>query len=190
LEWLPNSFNLVGFHLDPADPPTFGSFFDPSPAHRNQAIYRLNQSGVWEFINDPAKTGMRSGEAYWVYCEGASKFGGPLGVDVDGGDFSFDKKRTRKTLRLTNLSNAQKSVLLRLSPSFPQKLVYQKFNGTTGYIEFFDLGTMPPVVIAPGDTAKVIIRMQTQIAPATLDSILSVSDSDGDRILAPASVEN
>ena len=44
-EWLSDSFNLVGFHLDPAKTSTFGEFFGPSPAHDGKAMYRLNEGG-------------------------------------------------------------------------------------------------------------------------------------------------
>lgn len=51
-EWAPNSFNLVGFPLDPAAPPTFSAFFAASAAHAGQAVYRLGTAGQWERLSD------------------------------------------------------------------------------------------------------------------------------------------
>ena len=77
--WAANSFNLVGFTLDPTAPPTFAEFFSPSKAHRDLNIYRM-ADGNWQKVQDPAATGMRSGEAFWIYCDGGSSYQGPLEV--------------------------------------------------------------------------------------------------------------
>ncbi|HET7746727.1 MAG TPA: hypothetical protein VFM29_05475, partial [Vicinamibacteria bacterium] len=80
--WVPNSFNLVGLPVDPAVPPTFGQYFASSPAHDGQPIYRLGSGGVWEPVTMPFATSIRSGEAYWVFCSGASEYAGPVDVSL------------------------------------------------------------------------------------------------------------
>lgn len=189
-EWVSDSFNLTGFPLDPMVPVTFDTFFKPAESLYRQAAYRLSDRGNWEFIADPAKTELRAGEAYWLYCSGASTYGGPLSVDVDGGGLSFDRFAQRKTLKISNLAATAKTVLFQLSASFPDKLVYQKFNEASGYLEYFDIAGLPPVVIAPHSYAKVIISVRRQKSPATLDAVLYVTDSEGSRIAVPVSVGN
>lgn len=81
VSWVPNAYNLVGFSVDAQSPPTFAQFFDGSPAHRHNRIYRL-QDGAWRQVTAPGAETMRSGEAFWIYCEGASKYSGPLGVET------------------------------------------------------------------------------------------------------------
>lgn len=79
--WKPDSFNFVGFHLEPGNEPFFGQFFELSPAHMGQEIYYLNTTtGTWDKVTDPYTTLMKSGEAYWVYCKGASDYQGPMEV--------------------------------------------------------------------------------------------------------------
>jgi hypothetical protein len=79
--WQPDSFNLVGFSVSKEAPPTFAQFFAGSKAHRHNRLYRL-VNGSWQRINDPSAEPMRSGEAFWIYCDGGSKYQGPLSVET------------------------------------------------------------------------------------------------------------
>lgn len=83
-KWQPDSFNLTGFGVKKQGAPSFGEFFAASPAHRNQAIYRLEQN-VWRKVLNPAAEVMRSGEAFWIYCSGGSEYQGPLSVEALNG---------------------------------------------------------------------------------------------------------
>ena len=87
-EWLTDSFNLAGFSLDPASPPTFRTFFSPSSALGNSTVYRLLTSGYW--TNIPNTSLMQSGEGFWIKCNGASDFAGPMNLSLpqrDGLDY-------------------------------------------------------------------------------------------------------
>jgi hypothetical protein len=79
--WRADSFNFVGFPVSATAPPTFAEFFAGSPAHRHNRIYRL-VNGAWKSVTDPAQEAMRSGEAFWIYCDGASRYEGPLKVEA------------------------------------------------------------------------------------------------------------
>jgi hypothetical protein len=84
VEWRDGSYNLVGFTVRSNSPPSFASFFAPSPQHTTQTVYRL-VGASWTAIN-PTNT-MRSGEAFWIRCNGASEYQGPVelvSVDRDG----------------------------------------------------------------------------------------------------------
>jgi hypothetical protein len=82
--WKPNSFNLVGFCLDDVSPPTFDQFFSASAAQQPYRIYRL-VNNQWVQVASPQSTQMRSGEACWIYCTGASSYQGPLNVALQNG---------------------------------------------------------------------------------------------------------
>ena len=84
-KWKPDSYNFVGFGVDAVAPPTFGKFFAGSPGHQPGRIYRL-VNGQWTLIASPATAPMRSGEACWIYCQGASDYQGPLTVKLATGD--------------------------------------------------------------------------------------------------------
>lgn len=84
VRWKSDSFNHVGFGVEVQSPPTFGRFFAGSAAHSERRIYRLVDER-WTRVTNPDQTLMRSGEACWIYCRGASDFQGPLAVDISGG---------------------------------------------------------------------------------------------------------
>jgi hypothetical protein len=77
IDWQPDSFNFVGFGVHSSAAPTFAQFFTGSDAHRHNRIYRLIE-GHWRRVTDPSGETMRSGEAFWIFCEGPSKYAGPL----------------------------------------------------------------------------------------------------------------
>lgn len=79
--WQPDAFNLVGFPVRAVGGPTFAQFFAGSDAHRGETIYRL-VDGRWKKVLQPASETLRSGEAFWIHCKGASDFQGPLQVET------------------------------------------------------------------------------------------------------------
>ncbi|MCL1856443.1 MAG: hypothetical protein FWF84_02210 [Kiritimatiellaeota bacterium] len=80
--WTPNRFNLAGFTVASQGAPTFGQFFQSSSAHSHDKVYRLH-NGAWRQVTNPATEVMRPGEAFWIYCDGASAFQGPLSVKAN-----------------------------------------------------------------------------------------------------------
>lgn len=127
--WAPDSFNLVGFPVDPQQQPTFGQFLAPSPAHVGQPIYRL-VGGQWQEIGSPFGTAIHSGEAYWVYCKGPSSYSGPIAIDLELGkqvDFAAGGERSR--VRIRNLSTAPASISMhQMSSSAPIPLAVRQFD--------------------------------------------------------------
>lgn len=81
VRWTPDSYNLVGFSVQALGAPTFKQFFQGSPAHNHNKIYRL-AGGAWRQVLTPDAETMRSGEAFWIYCGGASDYPGPLQVSL------------------------------------------------------------------------------------------------------------
>ena len=84
-KWKTNAFNFVGFSVKKNQGPTFDQFFKSSPAHKNSDVYRL-KNGKWTLIEQKAVETLKSGEAFWVFCQGKSNYSGPVNVDV--GSFS------------------------------------------------------------------------------------------------------
>src|SRR5262249_10319181 len=107
--WEPDSFNLRGFPVNPAQLPTFASFFAPSAAHAGQRVYQLSGSGQWSLVNagDP----MKAGEGYWVFCQGASDYQAPLALELELGDgLDFAEQLTQLAPRLRNNSATARTV--------------------------------------------------------------------------------
>jgi hypothetical protein len=118
--WLPDSFNFVGFPLGPLGAPTFQSFFSASTAHSGQPMYQLNAAGQWTLISSPAATTMQAGHAYWIYSKGASTFSGPVQITLEThGGLVYGAVLTEQTLRIKNNSTSVKSVTIQELASQP-----------------------------------------------------------------------
>lgn len=116
-KWLADSFNLVGFYLDPATPTTFKDFFQYDKALDSQAMFRMDSTGKWVPVNAATDT-LHPGEAYWVYADGRTSYRGPAAVEpapVTGLDFGSDA--TESYLLLDNATPEPKTFTLRVLPS-------------------------------------------------------------------------
>ena len=118
-EWVPDSFNFVGLHVDPASPPLFRDYFAPSVAHAGQPIFRLTAAGIWAPVN-PATERARAGEAYWVRCAGPSTYSGPLTITVEQGrSLDYGRSLVEQTLTIQNATTADRVVSIRQTDSAP-----------------------------------------------------------------------
>ncbi|MBI5102037.1 MAG: hypothetical protein HZB33_09425 [Nitrospirae bacterium] len=190
ISWITDSFNLLGFHLDPAVSPSFESYFAPSSAHRSQAVYRLSGQGKWTSIDNPSAAVMRSGEAYWIYCSGASKYQGPLAVEVNGNNLDFGKLLTTKTLTIKNLSSAAKAVRFEMLTPYPDIFTYKNVNTSTQRIDWLKLEAMPPLSVPANGTGYLTVAVRReQMSTSKTETLLGVYDDQGVRILIPMSVE-
>jgi hypothetical protein len=190
IRWVADSFNMLGFHLSPNNPPTFAAFFAPSASHAGQAVYRLNNaSGKWEFVQNQAATTMRSGEAYWVYCEGSSTYQGPLRVDLPMSDgLHYGASLTRQIITLTNLSTLSRTVTFVLSGAVV--LYYREYDPQQGYFTWRPLGQMPAIALQPESSKNVWLEVRReQMGVGLSEGLLEVTGDKGIRIRVPVSAE-
>ena len=118
--WYPNSFNLVGFHVDGNNPPTFKNFMDASGAHSGQPIYTMNADGEWELITDTASAKMENGKAYWIKCKGVSDFSGPVEASFMGSSsVEFDKDIVQADITIVNKSKNTDTFTIKFINSEP-----------------------------------------------------------------------
>lgn len=121
VKWMKNSFNLMGFHVDPAALPSVQKFFAPSEAHAGQPVYRLTSEGKWREVAKDATARIVPGEAYWVFCEGESTYSGPLEVKLDWGEeLDYGRTGAERSIILRNRTDSTRTVRLKLrSPERP-----------------------------------------------------------------------
>ncbi|MEZ5326887.1 MAG: hypothetical protein R3F19_17700 [Verrucomicrobiales bacterium] len=109
IEWLANSFNLVGLTVSGAEQLTFADYFAPSPSHAGKDIYQLSTSGVWAKVAPTAKPSANM--AYWVFCDGESRFQGPMRVDIDQGRvLDFGRVVQELNIHVKNQSSREMTV--------------------------------------------------------------------------------
>ena len=136
IPWAPDAYNLRGYPIDPAGPPTFNNFFRFSPAHYNvvsnrlERIYKLNPTGAW-VLAGPGEL-MQRGVAYWTYCRGGSDYQAPLGIQVDAPEgIDFGGGVEQATLQLINKMPTNVTATVR-DQGAPTPLAYSRFDPTNG----------------------------------------------------------
>ncbi|MFC1736163.1 hypothetical protein ACFL1X_08600 [Candidatus Hydrogenedentota bacterium] len=212
-DWMGDSFNLVGFFVDSSSPPVFEDFLAPSSAHVGQPVYKLNDLGKWDKIEDLASAEINTGEAYWVYCEGQSKYSGPLSLTVEqAGRLDYGRVLNEQTLRVKNETSSGKQISLSMgtseappSPTFPvlagaTPLSYWKtdfVNSIYGWITFPE-----ELQISIPAGKELVLRLAVRrkdMAPftppegargASYQSLMEISDGEGYRVLLPVSAKS
>jgi len=189
--WVPDSYNLRGLPVDTNSPPTFVNFFRYSKAHYNptsgqmQKIYRLNSSGLWTQVATNNAT--KSGEAYWIFTQGASDYVAPLKLSVELGDgLDFGAELTELKLHLANKSASPKSALIKeIKAGGPGAIVHYEFVTNVG-------GTwsnLPNTLVktpAAGTETKVRLAVRRKdVGSNDYTSVLEVRDGAGTRLLVP-----
>jgi len=114
IDWLGDSFNLVGFPLPATGANTFQNFFAGAAGLAGSAIYRMNTAGIWAQVINPSTTTMTQGESFWVRAVGLPTFQGPVAVQVARrGGIDFGRTLTEQTFRIQNNSTNARSVTVR-----------------------------------------------------------------------------
>ena len=190
LNWVPDSFNLVGFKVDPAIPPTFGAFLAPSPAHAGQPIYRLGTDGIWQLLPSAYSAQIRAGEAYWIFTRGNSNYQGPLEVETgayDGLEFGGSLDQQRLAIRNRGQIDAQMRVrLLAATPGIP--FLLRSYNADGAQL-FGALPADTSYATAPGQ--NLFLQLGVQRSALTADrteQLLEITDGLGSRRLVFAGV--
>ncbi len=186
--WQANAFNLRGFPVNPAQLPTFTSFFAPSTAHAGQSIYQLGANGQWSLVN-PGDS-MKSGEAYWTFCRGASTYQAPLSLELELGDgLDYDAQLTELSPRLRNeTASARTVVVADLGGGASGPLSFQSF--TNNQFSWVNLPAPWSVSMGPRGASNAVVDLRLAIrrkdfAGNSYASILEVKDSAGTRYRVP-----
>jgi hypothetical protein len=181
--WIADSFNLRGFHVNPGAPPSFGDYFDASAAHAGQPVYRLNPSGVWEAVTAAYSSPIRSGEAYWVFCEGPSDYRGPLEIVNDFGEgIDFGGSLSQSRLVFRNRSAAPATVSVRTATTgTPVPLLYRNVDPVSAEVSWPELPASLTLEIEAGGEAFADFGVQRTELDGRTESMLTVTDSLGTR---------
>lgn len=187
--WDPNEFNMVGFPLDPAAvQPSVADFFSVAPSLAGQAVYRLNASGAWQLVSDPAGESLRAGESLWVYADGESSYLGPVSVAVDIGDgLDYGATLDSRDVMIENLSAAPTTVTIRdLVSGAEGPLAYRVFDPSV--TNFIWAGLPDPLTaeVATGSTYRLQLGVRReQFIADTYETTVEVISDQGTRVRIP-----
>ena len=191
VKWKPNSYTFIGFCVDDVSPPTFDQFFAGSAAHHPYQIYRL-VNDVWVKVDSAQTTQMHSGEAYWIYCKGASDYQGPLSAKLSAGQtLSLHGLNPSGVALQNNSANPLGVQVQNLSGSVQLPLGYllQAVTATNVVTTNFDLpDTYKMPSFNAGETRGFwIVLRPERMAAATQTGLLKITTDVGTQIWLPVS---
>jgi len=186
--WRTNGFTLTGFPLVTGSEPSFGDYFANSSAHQGQPIYKLNPQGVWEAVQDPYMERMKSGEAYWFYTNGTSRYQGMISLTIQQGEsMEYKEAFTEMDIVLSNLSDVTNFVSLnRLGGStLPMKFLNEDLE--TGEIAWPDLPATKVYEMQPGEDLVVTLAVdRLSFIEQRMEQVFSITNEQGAKILLHA----
>lgn len=188
VRWVPDSFNLRGFPVNPSLLPTFSTFFGPSAAHAGQRNYQLRDNGQWTLVG-PGDL-MKHGEAYWAFCRGTSQFPGPLGIELEfGEELHYGTVLTELAPRVINhASNSMTVCWQDLWNGAANPLYRQVF--ASNRLSWVRLPAPYCFTMDGGEERDVRLAMRRMDFPGTtFGSILEVKDAIGTRYLVPVTAQ-
>lgn len=207
LTWVADAYNLRGFPIDPERRPAFDDFFAPATAHTGQPIYRLNTNGLWDVVAGytvdgggytvrvPGTNRMNSGEAYWVYSQGASDYTAPLALRVDGGDgLDYADALNEQQIELRNLSSNETVVVLGAFSSGTvvageMPLAYHDPNAPLGS-NWVTFASPQAEFLAVGNTLTRRMAIRRSALPQEhYEALLYLGNNTGTRYLCPVRAE-
>jgi hypothetical protein len=188
VNWVADSYNLLGFPINPASPPSFGTFFSYSSAQAGQPIYRLSVGGQWLLVSGADV--MQRGEAYWVYSQDASTFQGPLGLQLSTTELDYGTVLNELTPRLNNTSsnNTLTVFVTDLGTGANTPLAYQ--TAANNQIAWTSLPAPYQFNLGPEGVLDLRLAMRRILFAGTnYSSILEVKDNVGTRYLVTVTAD-
>jgi hypothetical protein len=189
--WVPDKYNLRGFPVNAAAPPTFKNFFRYSAAHfdvsldRMQGAFRLGANGQWTAVAN--SDALRAGEAYWIFSKGASDYSGPLGLEFDTGNgLDYGLETDQLNLGLRNRTTGGQIVTIRDLTGNPA-LGIRQFSPTLG-AQWPPLASPFALNVNAGSTETLRLSIVRGVLNSTTyETTLEITDTTGTRHWLPVS---
>jgi hypothetical protein len=194
--WVQNAYNLRGFPIDPANPPSFGAFFGPSPAHVDpisgalNQMYRLSPTGSWQLVL--AQDAVQAGVAYWVFTRGASDYVAPTVATLPAGD-GLDYSRSLPEIPLVLANRRTTPITVSVQELQRSQVSTSLAEGTLGDGASNVWTSLPPTTtkaLAAAESGSVRLAVRrSEISGSRYESILEVTDGAGVRFRIPVTAE-
>lgn len=187
IAWRADEFTLTGLPVSPDNPPTFAEFFSASPAHADQPVYRLGSNGRWQLVS-AASTPIETGEAYWIFTRGNSRYQGRMELVLDQGE-SLEYSAALTEIRL----------VLRNRGSLPSTFLVERLGGNTLPLAWLNEDPETDeigwpylqdglILDAPAgeDVFLTLGVLREEFTASRMEQILEITDERGERILLHA----
>ncbi len=189
--WVSNSYNLVGFPVDPAQPPSFSEYLTPSKAHAGQSVYHLNSAGQWMEIADLDAHTIDPNQAYWVYTDGPSNYQGPLTVTLDGDKtMDYSAALTETSLIISNLSELPTTITLHRELGATLPMTFKLVDDETGEVAWPTLPATLSFDLEPGEDLFLDLAVtRAAMTEERMEQVFSITDGLGSKLLLLAGAD-
>ncbi len=185
IKWRSNNFTLTGLPVNPGQEPSFADYFALSQQHSNQPIYKLNASGFWEQVSNLNTTAIKSGEAYWIYTDGISKYSGLIDIKLQQGEsLEYRTMFTEMDFMLSNTSDVTNFVRIDRVGGLRMPMKFLNVDPETGEEAWPDLPDSRVLELDSGE--DVVIRLavdRNNFTEERMEQIFSISNEQGARYL-------
>lgn len=199
IRWRSDSFNFVGFPVNPDEQPTFAAWFAGSTAQQSDsrvAVYTLDSSGYWRPVSQPQSTLIQPGVAYWVFSKGGSDYQGPLDVSIPAGGaegrLDFSAAGDALTLLFKNPTGfpIRFNLTLESSGSFP--LAHEsKLPARADRVQTPIVSTELFGPVEPGSKLPVRFSLdRAQLSDSANSAVITVRDDVGSLVRIPVTGRN
>lgn len=186
--WRTNGFTLTGFPLVSGQEPSFGDFFANSNAHQGQPVYKLNSQGVWQAVQSPYLERMKSGEAYWFYTNGTSRYQGLINLTIEQGEsLSYQEAFTEMDLVLSNSSDVTNFISLNREGGNSLPMKFKNVDLETDEVAWPNLPVTKAYELQPGQDLVVTLAIdRISFLEQRMEQIFSITNEQGAKLLIHA----
>lgn len=184
IRWETDAYTLTGLPVSETNPPTFAEFFSNSGNHQGQPVYRLGSDGRWQVVNAASET-IESGQAYWVFTNGNSRYQGRLDIDLEQGE-SVEYTAALEEIRvvLRNRSDLAGTFQVRRLQPTGMPLSFRVEDAETGDVGWpFLPETLVLEAPARGNTFLTLGVVRRNFTASRMEQVLEITDELGERIL-------
>lgn len=186
--WRTNGYTLTGFPLVAGQEPSFGDFFANSEAHQGQPVYKLNSQGIWQIVQNPYLERMKSGEAYWFYTDGTSRYQGLISLTIEQGEsLSYQEAFTEMDLVLSNTSDVTNFVSLNRVGGNSLPMKFKNVDLETDEVAWPDLPVTKVYELEPGQDLVVTLAIdRLSFVEQRMEQVFSITNEQGAKLLLHA----
>lgn len=189
VSWRSDSFTLTGLPVTPGSEPTFGEYFSQSAAHDNQPIYQLNAQGQWQLVSNPQTTAIKSGQSYWIYTKGTSKYPGLIDITLQQGDsLAYRTIFTELDFVITNFSDVPNFINIARVGGVQMPMKFLNVDPETGEEAWPNLPNNRVLELQPGEDVFIKFAVdRLNFNEENMEQVFSISNEQGARYLLHAS---
>lgn len=188
-KWQPNAYNLTGFYVDPASPPTFERYFKGTRSAEQIKIFALKND---HWATTSVKELIYANQAYWVWYQGEVDYPGPLGIKLQAGGDELTLLPSIKEAQITVTNRSSEPFGWRMEQASGSSISLSVGKADNKMMTHFEKLTQLSSATPLSSSNQQVIRLASGDHSTSSDArgILMISGDMGVRFHIPVAVKN